>query len=167
MGEIQNAEREILRRVQRVSFPEILRILNDKNLAANGAIMEKSILKGGHSIYRLNPQLKNGVTIVGGRLENAPVDENVKHPVILPNKNHVTDIIVKSYHEDIGHIGQETVFANLRNNFWIVKGRSAVRRTLRKCLECMRKNVRPGEQFIGNLPRDRISPIWTVRGKTR
>jgi hypothetical protein len=53
VGEMQNAEREILRLVQRVSFPEILRILNDKNLAANGAIMKKSIRKGGHSIYRL------------------------------------------------------------------------------------------------------------------
>ena len=156
--EIKNAEREILRRVQEQSFPEVVKILKSQNRDSKGLSVKKSIQKGGQSIYRLNPQLKDGVMIAGRRLGNVQLDENMKHPVILPNKNRVTDLIVQSYHEDVGHMGQETVLARLRSRFWIVKGRSAVRRTIRKCRECLRRNVTPGEQQMANLPSDRISP---------
>ena len=156
--EIKNAEREILRRVQEQSFPEVMKILKSQNRDSKGLSAKKSIQKGGQSIYRLNLQLKDGVMIAGGRLGNAQLDENMKHPVILPYKNRVTDLIVQSYHEDVGHMGQETVLARLRSRFWIVKGRSAVRRTIRKCRECLRRNVTPGEQQMANLPSDRISP---------
>ena len=55
-------------------------------------------------------------------------------------------------------MGQESVLSCLRNKFWVVKGRSAVRRTIRACKECARRNARPGEQLMANLPCDRITP---------
>ena len=42
-------------------------------------------------------------------------------------------------------------FSCLRNKFW-------VRRTIRACKECARRNARPGEQLMANLPHDRITP---------
>ena len=65
---------------------------------------------------------------------------------------------VRNYHEDVGHMGQETVLAKLRSRFWIVKGRSTVRRIIRKCRGCVRRNVRLREQHMANLPHDRVTP---------
>ena len=158
IDDIRKAEHEIICHVQRSTFPEVIKILSSANGDGSSKARKRSIQRAGLSIYKLNPQLKNGLLIVGGRLVHAPVDENMKHPVILPYKHHVTDLVVQSYHENVGHMGQESVLSCLRNKFWVVKGRSAVRRTIRACKECARRNARPGEQLMANLPRDRITP---------
>ena len=106
----------------------------------------------------MNPQLKEGLLRVGGRLFSAPIDMNIKHPVILPYKHYVTDLIVQSYHQEVGHMGQESVLSCLRSKFWIIKGRSAVRRPISMCKECRRRNARLGEQYMASLPCDRITP---------
>ena len=46
-----------------------------------------------------------------------------KHPIILPYKHHVTDLIIKQCHESLGHMGQECVLSSLQETIWIVKGR--------------------------------------------
>ena len=117
------------------------------------------MLKGeGQSLYRLNPQVKDDLLVAGGRLGNMPIDENTKHPIILPHKNHVTDLIIQDCRENVGHMGQETVLTSLRSKYWIIKGRSAVRRNLRQCGSCKRRKAQPGEQFMGDLPSDRLTP---------
>lgn len=88
--------------------------------------IKKAIQKAGDSIFKLNPQMKNGVLRAGGRLVNAPIDEDMRHPIILPYVGHVTDLIIDYYHVSIGHMGQESVLSSLRKKFWIVKGRSAM-----------------------------------------
>ena len=94
---------------------------------------------------------------VRGRLASAPVPYEKKHPILLPSKHNVTDLIIKQYHESLGHMGQECVSSSLREAFWVVKGRSAVRRVLRRCIVCQRSNTHPGEQFIANLPEERLT----------
>ena len=64
----------------------------------------------------------------------------------------------QDYHDNVGHMGQETVLASLRSKFWIVKERSAVRCNLRQCGSCKRRKAQPGEQFMGDLPSDRLTP---------
>ena len=158
IDDIRKAEHEIIRHVQRSTCPEVIKILSSANGDGCDRAGKKSIQKAELSIYKLNPQLKDGLLMVGGRLVHAPVDEKMKHPVILPYKHHVTDLVVQSYHQDVEHMGQESVLSCLRNKFWVIKGRSAVRRTIRACKECARRNARPGEQLMANLPRDRITP---------
>ena len=70
---------------------------------------------------------------VRGRLASAPVPYEKKHPILLPSKHNVTDLIIKQYHESLGHMGQECVLSSLRN-------------------------TRPGEQFMANLPEERLTP---------
>ena len=70
----------------------------------------------------------------------------------------VTDLIIRQYHESLGHMGQECALSSLRETFWVVKGRSAVRQVLRRCIDCQRRNTRPGEQFMANLPEERLIP---------
>ena len=54
---------------------------------------------------------------------------------------------------------QESVLLSLRETVWIVKGRSAVRRALRRCMTCQsQRNACPEKQFIADLPEVRVVP---------
>ena len=76
--------------------------------------------------------------------------------VILPYKHHVTDLIIKQCHENLGHMGQESVLSSWRET---VKGRSAVRRVLRRCTTSQRqRNSCPGRQLMADLPEVRLVP---------
>ena len=58
--------------------------------------------------------LKDEIIRIVGRTKNALIDTDAKHPVILQNKHHLTDLIVHRYYENLGHSGREHVLSNIR-----------------------------------------------------
>ena len=159
VAELQVAEREIFKRVQQMAFSEVIDVLSATKCCEDKKYPKKVLKKVGASIRQLTPQLKAGLLRVGGRLVNAPIGDERKHPIILPYKHHVTDLIIKQCHENLGHMGQESVLSSLREAVWIVKGRSAVRRVLGRCMTCQRqRSACPGNQFMADLPEARLAP---------
>ena len=75
--------------------------------------MKRLIKKMGASLSKLNPQVHDGLLRVGGRIGQAPLCYDLKHPVILPYKHHITDLIIKDHHLKVGHMGQESVLSSL------------------------------------------------------
>ena len=58
----------------------------------------------------------------------------VKFPVILPKKNHVTKLIVKSYHESEGHrMGVNYTINYLREKFLVIHVRQEAKRINKDC----------------------------------
>ena len=109
-------------------------------------------------IPNLNPFLAEGILRVGGHLENAPVSFEAEHPVILPTKHHVTNLIIQNCRRQQEHYGPSQVLACIRKRFWIVLRLSAVRRVLASCMNCGKQNTRPGEQIVTTLPAARVAP---------
>ena len=108
---------------------------------------------------KLHPQLDDsGILGVGGRLENAQVNYEIKHPIIMPYRHRVTELIILQHHQRVGHLGQEYVLSSLRQLYWIIKGRSAVRRVIRDCFLCKKLGAIKGEQLMANLPKERVIP---------
>jgi hypothetical protein len=68
------------------------------------------------------------------------------------------DLIISHFHEVSGHSGKEHVLALVRTKYWVVDARPAVRRVLRKCVDCRRRNLKPSCQRMADLPADRITP---------
>ena len=98
----------------------------------------------------LHPLLDEiGILRVGGRLENALIDYDAKHPIILPYRDHVTDLIISQHHQKTGHLGQEYVLSSLRHQYWVIKGRSAVRRVISGCFLYKKLGAVRGEQLMG------------------
>lgn len=77
-----------------------------------------------------------GILRVKWRLENALISYEGKHPIVLSYRYLVTNLIISQYHQTIGYLGQEYVVSSLRHFYWMIKGRSAVRRVVRKCFPC-------------------------------
>ncbi len=85
-------------------------------------------------VLNLRPEINsNGVIVVGGRLKNSSLTESQKHPVILP-KHAVTDIVIRHYHEKPGHCGVEMTVTLLREKYWVLKARRAVKSVSSRCV---------------------------------
>ena len=153
---------EILKHVQRQSFKEELSCLQNKEADVKRAksvpMGRRKSVKKSSSIVKLDPELHGGLLCVGGRLRHAPIEEDQRHPVILPKKHHVVDLIIRHHHLLSGHSGQEYVLSLIRKSFWIIKGRVAVRRVVNRCFSCRRRQAPVGAQKMADLPADRVTP---------
>ncbi|GFR03532.1 integrase catalytic domain-containing protein [Trichonephila clavata] len=99
-----------------------------------------------------------GIIRVGGRLKSSILPESQKHPILLPKTDHVVNLIITDYHLKLLHAGPQLLQAALREKFWILSARDAVRRVVRRCIPCFRNRPRFAEQIMGDLPKFRVSP---------
>ena len=67
-------------------------------------------------------------------------------------------MIIRFYHHTSGHSGAEHVLSMIRERFWIVKGRAAVKRALNVCFSCRERQASVGEQKMASLLQDRVTP---------
>ena len=150
--EIKRAELEILKCVQQHHFPKEFHSLTQS--ASNGVLH----VKKNSCLRRLDPVLIDGLLCVGGRLDLASGPFDSKHQIILPKNDHVSNLLVKHYHQICGHSGKEYVLSLLRERFWIVKAGSAVKRVLSRCVNCRRRQGPACEQKMADLPVDCLTP---------
>ncbi|KAL0859308.1 hypothetical protein ABMA27_011110 [Loxostege sticticalis] len=123
---------------------------------------EYLILKSGNSLphknrlVSLSPFLDSDDIIrVGGRLDNSPYDYNVKHPILLCSKHHLTKILFLSVHRKLLHAGPQLLLANVRQNYWPLGGRNLSRCTVQKCTVCFRHRAQSIQPIMGQLPNSR------------
>ncbi|KRX69980.1 hypothetical protein T06_14245 [Trichinella sp. T6] len=143
--ELDKAENFWLLTVQREAF--------EKELAAvqSGRNPESKLA-------RFNPYLdENGLLRVGGRLQNSDMDAERKHPILLPSTHLVMMLLIKRVHERSLHAGTEQTLTDLRQRFWVLKGRSSVKRIVRQCRICKKQSARPYESIMNELPIDRVA----------
>ena len=156
---MNKAEKEILRHVQRESLKEEIAILQATGSGVGDvARTRKGQINKSSRVSKLDPWLMDGLLRVGGRLENAPLQLDAKHPIIPPASHQVVCLIISYYHHTSGHSGTEHVLSMIREKFWIVKARAAVMKFLNACFDCSRRQAPIGEQKTANLPKDRITP---------
>ncbi len=84
-----------------------------------------------------------GVWRCGGRLSNAEVPYTTRHPILLPRDHHLTQLLVLKAHARVLHNGVRETLTEVRVKYWVLKGRSLVKRILRDCIVCKRFEGRP------------------------
>lgn len=110
-------------------------------------------------IQSLNPFLdKNGILRVGGRLEQANIPYEAKHPIILPKKNLVTKLIIESTHKRLLHANYSLLSSMLSQRYWIIGQRSLIKEIIHQCVLCFRLKPQNSTQMMGNLPAARVTP---------
>ncbi|GFR15354.1 integrase catalytic domain-containing protein [Trichonephila clavata] len=53
--------------------------------------------------------------------------------------------------------GAEATLANIRFKFWIVNGRSKVKRVIKQCIKCLKVSAKGKNQMMADLPSARVS----------
>ena len=145
--EVDAAETKVIKDMQSIMFTEELRCLRDNRTVPSSS-----------KLSSLSPFIDDsGLLRVGGRLGSAPLPSETKHPYILPKDHTLTDMIIREEHVNKGHVGIEHVLANLRQFCWIVRGRVAIKRVIRKCFLCQTRRAKQQYPFMADLPGARIA----------
>lgn len=148
VNELRQARWLLIRLVQHSSFPEEIQ-----------ALQRGRPIKSTSKLLTLHPFLdENNIIRVGGRLVNADIDFDKKHPVLLPSEHIYTSLVITHFHRELLHAGPQALLATIRNEFWILKGRQTVRGVLRKCVVCFKTHPTTIKALMGNLPLERIQP---------
>ena len=73
---------------------------------------------------------------------------NEKYPILLRNDSKFTSLVVLKCHHDVYNCGAQAILCNLRNNYWIGRGRQKIKSILKNCVVCkiiQRKPLAPPE----------------------
>jgi hypothetical protein len=146
ISEIKNAHNYLVKCVQAETFIQEIKDIKSKN-----SVSSKS------HIISLNPIICDDILCVGGRLENSNVDEQQKHPILLPSKHHFTKLIIQKTHTDNLHTGPTTTLAHVRLKYWPIAGITTVKRILKTCIVCFRYNAKESTQLMAPLPEQRVN----------
>lgn len=89
-------------------------------------------------IKELSPMLdESGVLRTDKRIKFATIlSYSRKHPIIIPKRHHLTDIIIWDYHNSCQHQFTNTVINNILMKFWIPSIKQQVRKIEKRCNEC-------------------------------
>ncbi|XP_058449018.1 uncharacterized protein LOC131428978 [Malaya genurostris] len=121
------------------------------------------ILKGlpvSGTLRNINPIFDKDLRLlkVGGRLRFSNLSIDQKHPLILPERHHLTELLIITLHRENLHVGLNGLLAILRQKYWPVKAKRCISRILKRCVRCFRVNPRNVQQFMGDLPSCRVTP---------
>ena len=94
---------------------------------------------------------------VDGRLENADLPVDSKHPIILPGRHALTRLVVLDKHSNAGHAGPSYTLMKTRQRFWIIHGISSVKHYIAECSNCALHKAKPIRQLIADLPACRLT----------
>lgn len=128
--------------------------------------MEVQHLKAGHAVLpnsrlgSLAPEYDDatGLIRVGGRLRRATdLDVEAIHPIILDPSHHITKLLIKETDQQLLHPGSERVLAELRRQYWILRGRQAVRKHQHTCQDCQIWRAKPQTPRMADLPPCRLN----------
>lgn len=122
------------------------------------AIRANRPLSPSSSIIKLLPKVDHdGFLRVGGRLANADIPEETKHPLILPPQARISQLIIRDAHYVTVHGSSQLMLAHLRRSYWITRARQVAKSAVHHCPICVRYDQTQNVQLMGNLPADRVT----------
>ena len=147
VDDIQVMSNRIARATQASSFSDEVAYLR------SGKTIPKS-----SSLWKFDCFLDSeGIIRVGGRIKHATVSGVENHPIIMPKKSHISDIIVAHYHKTCGHQGRTTTMGAVRSaGYWIVGLHGFVSTLVYKCVTCRRLHTPTENQKMADLPADSV-----------
>ncbi len=103
------------------------------------AALQTGTLKRTSHLFKLDPQIVDGVLGAGGRPHWSALPGDAKHPIILPKSSHVSTLILTAQstnhiHQKVGHGGRNHMPSTLHRRYWIPYANSAARAVIRVCM---------------------------------
>lgn len=162
---LNNARRKSTKRLGSLTVDELnsSRLCLIRLVQKNSFAQDISALKRQHSpsfkLQRLSPFLDSGGLLrVGGRLSKSQLPWDAKHPLLLPKKHHVVDLLIIHYHVCHLHAGAQLTQALISQRYWILSARSKIRSVIYRCLRCFRLKPRTTSPMMADLPAPRVTP---------
>jgi hypothetical protein len=75
---------------------------------------------------------------------------------LLPANHKIVSFIIADKHESLHHAGVKTTLSELKERFWIVRGRQQTKKELFKCVKCKKLSSPPFNELAAPLPLNRL-----------
>ena len=69
-------------------------------------------------------------------LNNSSMSDSSKTPILLPSRHHYSDLVLRECHDRVFHNGVKDTLNLARENYWVLRGRQAAKRLVRRCIVC-------------------------------
>ena len=137
-----------------------LSLLQEQHFAKElKSLRKEQNLQKSSPLVSLHPFLdSDGLLRVGGREHNSKIAFSSRHPIIIHGSHPLTRLIIRSEHIRLLHAGPTLLSCSLNRRLYILGGHKAIRSVTRACITCRRLSVKPQDQMMGQLPRERITP---------
>lgn len=146
INELRDATNILINHSQKNHFSEeIKQLKNNQQVKTTSKLSSLSPFLDQHDNIR-----------VGGRLSCSSKHFDARHPLVLPQKDRLTELIIEEEHIRLLHAGCQAVLSSLRQRFWPISGRNVVRKIIHKCVKCFRAKPLSLTYKMSNLPRARI-----------
>ena len=107
----------------------------------------------------LNPQLKDGIYVVGTRIaHSSPLSPDNEPQVLLPPNQMLTRRLMKAAHEDACHGGRDRSLAKFRAQFWTPYAAQSMAAICSGCQLCKIIKAVKLKQQMGIIPPERLIP---------
>ncbi|XP_057365013.1 uncharacterized protein LOC130685709 [Daphnia carinata] len=145
--ELTKAELLIYRQLQKEAFPKTFQDLQEGRQPHH---KEK--------IAKLRPvwDERDKVIRVTGRVELALRDRDIEPAILLPTHHPVVKLFIADRHVSLKHAGVKTTLSDLREHFWIIKGRQQTKSVWHACVKCQRLTSPPFTEVAAPLPLNRL-----------
>lgn len=100
---------------------------------------------------------KTGLLRVGGRLDNSDLNNDVRHPILLPHNHELTRRLILYEHVRNLHAGAQSTMTAVRQRFWPLSLRSVTRKVIRNCVICFKAKPVQSEAKMAPLPSSRVT----------
>ncbi|XP_077547781.1 uncharacterized protein LOC144160032 [Haemaphysalis longicornis] len=100
---------------------------------------------------------EKGLLRIRGRLCSANKTRDERHPIVMPKEHRYTVLLVNRAHLQLLHAGARDTLVQLRERYWIVRGRQLVKSVVRSCAVCRRYSASHIEADTGLLPPERTT----------
>ena len=100
---------------------------------------------------------EKGVIRVGGQVMESVTYYEMKHPILLLNKRHISYLKTRKAHQ-MGHTGMTTTAAKTWQRYWIMKVHDLAKSIEYKCVSCHEMQAKLESQMMANLPKIRLMP---------
>ncbi|XP_044582991.1 uncharacterized protein LOC123264009 [Cotesia glomerata] len=146
LGDLEEARIYWIKHIQSAVFAQEIEMLK------KGEQLSKN-----HPLIRLTPWLDPaGIMRVGGRLQNSSLNTDARHPIILPRRHHLSDLVILDAHLKTLHGSTQLTLAYVRNSYWILGGRAPIRSHILRCVRCARFRQERAQQLMAPLPAPRV-----------
>ena len=93
-------------------------------------------------VTQLNLTVENGIIRVKGKCGKLNSGKE-RFPILLHKNSTLASLIIRDYHDTLGHAGIYKVLSLVRQQFYISSGYMVTKRLLKKCVTCKRLYGRP------------------------
>lgn len=142
-SDLNNAEKSVLCSVQKKHFNVVIYNVQ------KGKLLPPPLRK-------LNIFLDGDLLRVGGRLKNADIPYENRHPILLPHRDHVVNLIIEYLHRTNCHTRGSLLMSLLRQRYWILAARRVIRQRTRECNFCFKCAPTNPAPVMADLPPSRV-----------